>query len=46
MKIHKKISKYNNSERGITVTIGTNGAVAVSGTVDANTVIFASYKGE
>jgi hypothetical protein len=31
---------------GITVTIGTNGAVAVTGTVDANTVIFASYKGE
>ena len=29
---------------GITVTIGTNGAVAVTGTVDANTVIFASYK--
>jgi len=31
---------------GITVTIGTNGAVAVTGDVDANTVIFASYKGE
>lgn len=29
---------------GITVTIGTNGAVAVTGTVDANTVILASYK--
>ena len=28
----------------ITVTIGTNGAVAVTGTVDANTVILASYK--
>lgn len=31
---------------GITVTIGTNGAVAVVGTVAANTVIFASYRGE
>ena len=31
---------------GITVTIGTNGAVAITGSVDANTVIFASYKGE
>jgi len=31
---------------GITVTIGTDGAVSVVGNVDANTVIFASYKGE
>ncbi len=31
---------------GITVTIGTDGAVRVVGNVDANTVIFASYKGE
>jgi hypothetical protein len=31
---------------GITVTIGTNGAVSVVGSVDANTVILASYKGE
>lgn len=31
---------------GITVTIGTDGAVAVVGDVDANVIIFASYKGE
>jgi len=35
-----------NEVSGIAVTIGTDGAVAVTGTVDANTVIFASYKGE
>ena len=35
-----------NSVSGIAVTIGTNGVVAVTGNVDANTVIFASYKGE
>ena len=35
-----------NSVSGIAVTIGTNGAVAVTGSVDANTVILASYKGE
>ena len=33
-----------NSVSGIAVTIGTDGAVAVTGTVDANVIILASYK--
>ena len=41
------LTAYNtdgNVLSGITVTIGTNGAVAVVGSVDANVIVMASYK--